>query len=707
MKKLLYPLAAFFIVCSCNQPDYSELAGRIDDVEKRVAALEELCERINGDFSALQTLVTAMQERDFITEVTPLMEGKTVIGYTIGFSKNPDVTIYHGADGDKGSTPQIGVREDADCNYYWTLDGEWLTDREGGKIKAGARDGQDGKEGVTPRLKIEEGYWHLSYDNGETWEQLGKATGEDGRPGQDASPVVTDIKVLEESVEFTLTDGTVISLAKSQPLSITFSPAGDISVLPNRTYRINYTLTGSNDETMVKAIGQAGLNAVVRVTDARSGYIDITTPHIVADSEVLVFVSDGEERTIMRSIIITEGRMIVATRYYPVESAGGIVSVPLSTNLDYRIEIAEECRSWITRNETRSAMREETLTFQIAPNESVESRIGSVNIISGEASGKANIETILIYQNSINKSVPLRLLPDKSRIEQGDNITFAVELEGYDVTAQARILNLNTGEYLPGNIYHADTGGTVQFVAEYDGLTSRKVTISSIRDFLKKVVAFNFYATWCGYSYSMDITTTRFRENYPDILDEITIHVSDNFSNINSEEFARHFRINSTPTTFIDIRTRIMGALGYTDFERKVLDAAAEYAPAGLAVTTYVRGNEIEVIVHATAAAEGEYYLGVVLIENGLTSPQSGSGTNEYIHNDVFRKNLSPIPGESLGFFGKNEQKSVTYRTDISAYKAENCEIVCYLYTQEGDVLRAVNSTRCHAGEYTGYGFVD
>ena len=45
--------------------------------------------------------------------------------------------------------------------------------------------GQPGQDGVTPKLKIENGYWWVSYDDGNTWTQLEKATGEDGKDGQD------------------------------------------------------------------------------------------------------------------------------------------------------------------------------------------------------------------------------------------------------------------------------------------------------------------------------------------------------------------------------------------------------------------------------------------------------------------------------------------------------------------------------------------
>lgn len=47
------------------------------------------------------------------------------------------------------------------------------------------KDGTDGKDGITPKFKIENKYWYVSYDNGSTWEQVGKATGEDGKDGKD------------------------------------------------------------------------------------------------------------------------------------------------------------------------------------------------------------------------------------------------------------------------------------------------------------------------------------------------------------------------------------------------------------------------------------------------------------------------------------------------------------------------------------------
>lgn len=44
--------------------------------------------------------------------------------------------------------------------------------------------GADGKDGITPLFKIENELWFISYNEGETWEELGKATGDKGESGE-------------------------------------------------------------------------------------------------------------------------------------------------------------------------------------------------------------------------------------------------------------------------------------------------------------------------------------------------------------------------------------------------------------------------------------------------------------------------------------------------------------------------------------------
>lgn len=196
-KSLLYFLTAIMLFAvSCSESyDDSALVGRVDNLENRVAKLEELCKQMNTNISSLQTLVAALQNNDYVTGVTPITKSGVTIGYTITFAKSQPITIYHGengkdgqngTDGKDGHTPIIGVKQNTDGIYYWTLDGDWLLDTDGNKIKAqgtdgkNGEDGTNGKDGIVPQLKIENDYWYISYDNGASWIQLDRAVGDVG-----------------------------------------------------------------------------------------------------------------------------------------------------------------------------------------------------------------------------------------------------------------------------------------------------------------------------------------------------------------------------------------------------------------------------------------------------------------------------------------------------------------------------------------------
>lgn len=207
----------FAVGCS-EAFDDTAIWEKLNSLESRVAALEQLCKQMNTNITSLQSIVEALQNKDYVTSVAPITEDGKTIGYTITFSKSGAVTIYHGKDGKDGQngangkdgyTPTIGVAKASDGKYYWTLDGNWLTDNYGNKIKAEGRDGKDGQngaDGITPKLKIENDYWYISYDNGKTWTELGKATGEDG------DSMFQDVTYDDNYVYITLIDGTRVAI---------------------------------------------------------------------------------------------------------------------------------------------------------------------------------------------------------------------------------------------------------------------------------------------------------------------------------------------------------------------------------------------------------------------------------------------------------------------------------------------------------------
>ena len=431
MKKILCFLFAVSILSGCGDDyDDSALTGRVDDLENRVTKLEELCKQMNTNISSLQALVNALQDNDYITGVTPITKDGETIGYTISFAKSAPITIYHGEDGkdgqdgkpgedgNDGSTPIIGVKQDTDGVYYWTLNGDWLTDDSGNKIQAEGRDGadgkpgedgndgqdgkpgedgndgqdgqdgkpgEDGKDGITPQLKIEDGDWYVSYNDGASWTQLGKATGDKGEPGEpgQAGGIFKDVEETDDSVIFTLNDDSTITIPKataSETLDIVFGNTDSINVLPDKTYEIEYTITGADENTLIEVVAQDLYKASVSPTDYRSGKIIVTTPSAdLGASRVLVFVSKGTN-TIMRILNFVESVILVSTNTVEIAAEGETVQVEVETNVTYSVEIPEADQTWLSIAETRAATHKETLTFTAQANPNTTYRYSTVNL---------------------------------------------------------------------------------------------------------------------------------------------------------------------------------------------------------------------------------------------------------------------------------------------------------------------------------------
>lgn len=491
------------MLSSCKYDD-SELWNEVRDHENRIAQLESLCNQMNTNISSLQTMVAALQGNDYVTSITPVTSGGKTIGYTINFSKSGPVTIYHGNDGKDGidgtdgtdgqdghtpiigvrqssdgnyywtldgnwllddngnkikangtdgkdgidgedgkdgangqdgitpqlkiedgywfisyndgktwtqlgpatgSTPQLGIQQDTDGMYYWTINGEWLLDDSGNKVRANGRDGQngndgsdglDGKDGITPQLKIEEGYWFISYDNGSSWNQLGKATGEDGIDGDSMFSQVT---YDDEFVYLVLADNatTLIIPRRSDEFNMQFVGGNDIVCSSGETVSISYTLTYGNENTEVAAIPHGGWEAKVEKTGNTSGTITVTAPNPMKDGEVIVLASDGKGKTIMKKLVFEEGVVSIVTKSYVADSEQTTIEVELSTNLNYTVSIPDEAKSWISVSniQTKATMRDDVVLLNIAANIGNSTRTANVSFVN---SANEILNTVTISQ---------------------------------------------------------------------------------------------------------------------------------------------------------------------------------------------------------------------------------------------------------------------------------------------------------------------
>ena len=240
IQKILFSAFCCLVIIACVEKDEISQWNMLHDVEEKTKELEDLCYNLNNNILSIDKILEAQSNQLSINGIQ-----QNTNGYSIFFSDGTVATIYNGKDGvngingkdgingvdgkdgangkdgingkdgkdgvdgkdgingkdgkdgvdgkdgsngkdgKDGYVPEISVLKILDT-YYWTIDGEVMHDNEGNMIIAQYAKGQngvDGKDGITPKLRIEKEYWEVSYDNGVTWTQLGKATGAEGNPG--------------------------------------------------------------------------------------------------------------------------------------------------------------------------------------------------------------------------------------------------------------------------------------------------------------------------------------------------------------------------------------------------------------------------------------------------------------------------------------------------------------------------------------------
>lgn len=200
-------------------------------------ALQQQVKQLNINLSALSRIVSALKDNDYLLSMSPFVEDGVPVGWLLNFSKSGLVVIYSSG---ASATPQIGVRQDSDGVYYWTLNGDWLLDSEGRKVRA---QGANGADAVAPRIKIDEGYWWISYDDGASWSQLGKATGEDG------DSIFREVdQSNEEFVRLVLADGDTILIPRYVPLDIILYLPSDMVLNNGEELEIPFKIIGTHHE---------------------------------------------------------------------------------------------------------------------------------------------------------------------------------------------------------------------------------------------------------------------------------------------------------------------------------------------------------------------------------------------------------------------------------------------------------------------------
>ncbi|WP_273371813.1 PL29 family lyase N-terminal domain-containing protein [Alistipes megaguti] len=393
-------LLASLTLAACKYDD-SELWEQVNQINQnteelaaqaaRLAALETWQKQTNQSIAAIQELLNTT---DLITEVSAATEGGETVGYTISFRHSDPITIYNGAKGTDGQTPQIGLTQAEDGNWYWTLNGELLTDADNNPIRANGQDGATGPEGQpgadgtsapTPQIllgssitsgtvqtdngQIVDDAWYLSVDGGATWYRV---SGTDGADGEDGNTWFSEAPRKEGNYYiFTLATGGSFRVAAYQPFCIlaegeTLESFDNAAVWVDEATTL-YLSIGEEIEysSIVAQATPLDNNAVLTRADAGGWSAKVAKDAATGSVTVTVTPSDVGCALLDVSLILRDGGKLTASRLlangyiydsgtntYMVHSVDGLLAwnevarSDLSTNCTLEADINLTGKEW-------------------------------------------------------------------------------------------------------------------------------------------------------------------------------------------------------------------------------------------------------------------------------------------------------------------------------------------------------------------------
>lgn len=194
--------------------------------------------------------------------------------------------------------------------------------------------------------------------------------------------------------------------------------------------------------------------------------------------------------------------------------------------------------------------------------------------------------------------------------------------------------------------------------------------------FYHQSLAMRFTATWCQWCPYMIRSVVRSQELFPGKIQHLALHVAgSNLYFSPSETLQTQFNEISVPVVIVDGRILVNNTPEDTDrAANKVVAAAQETentygTESGLALRTTAYGQDVDITVDAYFKSAGTYKITVLLLEDGIVSPQENGGSS-YKHFNVARVAATDITGDL--FTVSSDLSSQTFNYTIHAPEGRN-----------------------------------
>lgn len=286
-KHILLFLSIFSLVTFSACDDRDEIRDDINDLSARLDALQVEFDKLNDNISTFYSLASG---KTYFTSYTQDEKGN----YTLKLSDGTSYTVYGGMP--EGELPVVTINEE----------GKWIFSYEGENIELGSALPIDGKDGLTPKMSVdEEGFWCYQIGDGEIQRVPGPynvAAVDKINPS-----IFEDVKVDSDNsnvLQFKLYGSDeYVNIALLGGLDMTFSE-GDYTVSVSSPL----TLTAILKEVATVVISPTPLN--VTLTDEESNNLKITVSEEIATGKYTIYFEiynkDGYRLVKPLTVTVTE-----------------------------------------------------------------------------------------------------------------------------------------------------------------------------------------------------------------------------------------------------------------------------------------------------------------------------------------------------------------------------------------------------------------
>ena len=476
--------------------DDSALNEKLEAVQNEVDQIKTDLTQLKSDLAALKAAVDANLS---VSQLNQLPDGyelvfsdgtKAVIkngtSSVVGAKEDEDGVLYWtlngewllDADGNKikasaedGETPQVALTlDETDGYYYWTVNGEWLLDAEGNKVRA---NGIDGKE---PVIKM---YKSTSYGDIWVWnvngdvlvDAEGNAIPAQGPAGLDGDAFFESVELSQDGTKLIITllpekegEDKVVYEIPMGAFDIVFDAASAEGVTTD-VKKFSYTVSGvsAGDEVIVRVLSTNATGVKVVPESATTGYVELELPS--GEGYADIYALNNTTGDLKAKSLKLKGQdfsidqeVETALHFSPVEA--NEVTIPLTTGVEYEIILSDNGKDWldVTSEPRTKAVSYENLILKAAANNSGAHRKTTLTI------KKKGVETVFAEFTVEQKNYDPSLIYDEEGeiIEWSESFGVSNSTSETDAVSKKGVFTIalsddfSKGVYKISNMFMAD-----------------------------------------------------------------------------------------------------------------------------------------------------------------------------------------------------------------------------------------------------------